>query len=47
MFMVKATVRQIQTIQQDISHCEVRIDKLTKWLRISRSSILFPAPATR
>jgi transposase len=30
MFMVQATVRQIQTIQQDISQCEERIEQLTK-----------------
>ena len=30
MFMVKATVRQIQTIQQDISQCEERIEQLSK-----------------
>lgn len=29
-FMVQATVRQIQTIQQDISQCEERIEHLTK-----------------
>jgi transposase len=30
MFMVQAAVRQIQTIQQDISQCEERIEQLTK-----------------
>jgi transposase len=30
MFMAQATVRQIQTIQQDISQCEERIEQLTK-----------------
>jgi transposase len=30
MFMVQATVRQIQTIQQGISQCEERIEQLTK-----------------
>jgi Transposase len=30
MFMVQATVRQIQTVQQDISQCEERIQQLTK-----------------